>query len=166
MQGFLLFRWCLWIRDVIHLCIPNLMIEIFLIIFDYPISARTRPTVCVTCWWAGVDKTHYTEKCSGAESCLKTRRVPPVKCTLCWAVTYHATSLFVLDACHFSIVLNASGVPISCKASIARSEIFRSRYVLKSQNVPPQSCRFKTLASFKQVSSMGIALGDPILPNA
>lgn len=29
-----------------------------------------RPTVSVTRWWAGVDETHYTEKCSGVEKAL------------------------------------------------------------------------------------------------
>jgi hypothetical protein len=41
----------------------------------------------------GVDKTHYTEKCPGADfasfngtnPCTELVEVPPVQCTLCWA---------------------------------------------------------------------------------
>ena len=42
-------------------------------------------TVCVTCGWAGVDKTPRAGFCSGVENARKCRRIPPVKCTLCWA---------------------------------------------------------------------------------
>ena len=41
------------------------------------------PTVCVTCGWAGVDKTPRAGFCSGVENARKCRRIPPVKCTLC-----------------------------------------------------------------------------------
>jgi hypothetical protein len=43
-------------------------------------------TVCVTCGWAGVDKTLRAGFCSGVDKARKWRRIPPVKCTLCWAV--------------------------------------------------------------------------------
>jgi len=41
-------------------------------------------TASVTCWWAGVDNADCTEKCPGVESSHFGRRLPPVKCTLCW----------------------------------------------------------------------------------
>src|SRR5215208_2626503 len=47
---------------------------------------RTRLTVCVTCWWAGRDNVILSESTSSPANCLKTRRLPPVKCTLCWAL--------------------------------------------------------------------------------
>ncbi|HEY9824506.1 MAG TPA: hypothetical protein V6D19_03600, partial [Stenomitos sp.] len=43
------------------------------------------PTVCVTRWWAGRDKAILPEPTPSYEKCLKTRRLPPVGCTLCWA---------------------------------------------------------------------------------
>src|SRR6185503_7142637 len=44
-----------------------------------------RPTVCVTRWWAGRDNAILPESASSRVKCLKTRRLPPVGCTLCWA---------------------------------------------------------------------------------
>jgi hypothetical protein len=43
-----------------------------------------QPTVCVTGGWAGVGKTPRAGFCSGVENARKWRRIPPVKCTLCW----------------------------------------------------------------------------------
>ena len=40
-----------------------------------------RLTVCVTCGWAGVDKTPRAGFCLGVENARKWRRIPPVKCT-------------------------------------------------------------------------------------
>ncbi len=40
-----------------------------------------RSTVCVTCGWAGVDKTSRAGFCSGVEKARKCRRIPPVQCT-------------------------------------------------------------------------------------
>ena len=48
------------------------------------------PTVCVTRWWARRDNAALAEPASSQEKCLKTRRLPPVGCTLCW----HACSFF------------------------------------------------------------------------
>ena len=45
----------------------------------------TCPTARVTCGWAGRDKTLRAGFCSGVENARKCRRIPPVKCTLCWA---------------------------------------------------------------------------------
>src|SRR5687768_6235491 len=42
-------------------------------------------TACVTRWWAGRDNAGLPETTSRHANCLKTRRVPPVGCTLCWA---------------------------------------------------------------------------------
>src|SRR5574341_647954 len=41
-------------------------------------------TVCVTRWWAGRDNAILPEPTSSHANCLKTRRLPPVGCTLCW----------------------------------------------------------------------------------
>src|SRR5688572_9117150 len=43
------------------------------------------PTVGVTRWWVGRDTASLTEPASSYTNCLKTRRLPPVGCTLCWA---------------------------------------------------------------------------------
>src|SRR3990172_10651272 len=42
-------------------------------------------TVCVTRWWVGRENASLAEPTSSHETCLKTRRLPPVGCTLCWA---------------------------------------------------------------------------------
>jgi hypothetical protein len=44
-----------------------------------------RPTAGVTRWWAGRDNATLTEPTPSHANCLKTRRLPPVGCTLCWA---------------------------------------------------------------------------------
>jgi len=44
---------------------------------------RKRPTAGVTRWWAGRDNATLTEPTSSHTNCLKTRRLPPVGCTLC-----------------------------------------------------------------------------------
>src|SRR3990172_9171112 len=48
--------------------------------------ARKRPTVGVSRKWAGRDSTQQPEKTQRREKTLKTRRIPLVGCTLCWAV--------------------------------------------------------------------------------
>src|SRR5512147_1692323 len=50
------------------------------------------PTVCVTCGWVGRDDAILPEPTSSHATCLKTRRLPPVGCTLCWAATCVASS--------------------------------------------------------------------------
>src|SRR6266545_7527305 len=45
-----------------------------------------RLTVSVTRWWAGRDNVTLPEPTSSHVKCLKTRRLPPVGCTLCWAL--------------------------------------------------------------------------------
>jgi len=42
-----------------------------------------RLTACVTRWWVGRDNAALTEPTSSRANCLKTRRLPPVGCTLC-----------------------------------------------------------------------------------
>src|SRR5688572_7532436 len=42
------------------------------------------PTARVTRWWAGRDNAALAEPTLSQENCLKTRRLPPVGCTLCW----------------------------------------------------------------------------------
>src|SRR5215216_6656083 len=42
-------------------------------------------TVCVTHWWVGRDNVALTEPASSHTNCSKTRRLPPVGCTLCSA---------------------------------------------------------------------------------
>ncbi len=44
--------------------------------------AKVLDVVCVTCGWAGRDKTSRAGFCSGVEKARKYRRIPPVKCTL------------------------------------------------------------------------------------
>jgi len=44
-----------------------------------------RPTAGVTRWWVGRDNAALAEPTSSHANCLKTRRLPPVGCTLCWA---------------------------------------------------------------------------------
>src|SRR6266542_2741496 len=43
------------------------------------------PTAGVTRWWAGRDNATLPEPTSSHANYLKTRRLPPVGCTLCWA---------------------------------------------------------------------------------
>jgi len=43
------------------------------------------PTACVTRGWAGRDNATLPEPAPSHANCLKTRRLPPVGCTLCWA---------------------------------------------------------------------------------
>ncbi len=45
------------------------------------------PTAGVTRWWVGGDNAILSERTPSHSNCLKTRRVPPVGCTLCWATT-------------------------------------------------------------------------------
>ena len=56
-----------------------------------------RLTVCVTCWWAGVDNAHYSGKCLSQKNAYKSRRIPPVKCTLCWAAILRRPFLYSSD---------------------------------------------------------------------
>src|SRR6266508_104371 len=53
-------------------------------VFRYQQCLDVRPTVGVTRKWVGQDNAVLTESTSSQEKCLKTRRVPPVGCTLCW----------------------------------------------------------------------------------
>src|SRR5919108_1836358 len=41
-------------------------------------------TAGVTRWWVGRDNATLPEPTSSHRNCLKTRRLPPVGCTLCW----------------------------------------------------------------------------------
>jgi len=43
------------------------------------------PTVCVSRWWAGRDKTPRAGKTRSQKTAYKPRRIPPVGCTLCSA---------------------------------------------------------------------------------
>ncbi len=69
-------------------------------IFPFPSRSAQRPacflTACVTRWWVGRDNAALTEPTPSHAKCLKTRRLPPVRCTLCWAqspnVTYYGES--------------------------------------------------------------------------
>ncbi len=56
------------------------------------------PTVCVTRWWVGRDHAILTEPTSSHTNCLKTRRLPPVGCTLCWAGGFCMILLFCVFA--------------------------------------------------------------------
>jgi hypothetical protein len=47
-------------------------------------NVQGRPTVCVTRGWAGRDNAILPEPAPSHAKCLKTRRLPPVGCTLCW----------------------------------------------------------------------------------
>jgi hypothetical protein len=51
-------------------------------------SKCSRPTACVTRWWVGRANTILPESTSSHANCLKTRRLPPVGCTLCWAAEF------------------------------------------------------------------------------
>src|SRR6266540_231957 len=53
-------------------------------LFYFP-TFSTVSTACVTRWWVERDNTILTEPTSSHANCLKTRRVLPVGCTLCWA---------------------------------------------------------------------------------
>jgi hypothetical protein len=44
----------------------------------------SRPTVCVSRWWAGWDSAGEQEKARSQKNARKRRRIPPVGCTLCW----------------------------------------------------------------------------------
>src|SRR6266508_1163262 len=55
-------------------------------IFETHSSCKGWLTVSVTRWWAGRDNATLTEPTSSHANCSKTRRLPPVGCTLCWAV--------------------------------------------------------------------------------
>jgi short subunit dehydrogenase len=54
-------------------------------------SRIVRQTVSVTRWWAGRDHAALPEPTSSRANRLKTRRLPPVGCTLCWAATMAIT---------------------------------------------------------------------------
>ena len=60
-------------------------VNCFTVILDYLFLPWCRPTACVTGKWAGRDNAALTELTSSHANCLKTRRLPPVGCTLCWA---------------------------------------------------------------------------------
>jgi hypothetical protein len=48
-------------------------------------TPKNSPTVGVTRWWAGRDNAILPELTPSHANCLKTRRLPAVGCTLCWA---------------------------------------------------------------------------------
>ena len=54
------------------------------------------PTARVTRWWVGRDNATLTEPTSSHPKCLKTRRLPPVGCTLCWAFFVAQFNLSIL----------------------------------------------------------------------
>ena len=56
------------------------------------VTSVTRPTVCVTRWWVGQANVTLTEPTPSHAKCLKTRRLPSVGCTLCWAALCIADS--------------------------------------------------------------------------
>ena len=58
-------------------------------------AARDSPTFCVTRWWAGRENAALPEPASSHRKCLKTRRLPPVGCTLCWA--FSRSKSFIWD---------------------------------------------------------------------
>src|SRR5215210_4810182 len=49
------------------------------------VVAFCRPTARVTRWWAGRDDAILAGTTPSHANCLKTRRLPPVGCTHCWA---------------------------------------------------------------------------------
>ncbi len=56
--------------------------------FHYPLQTHLIlicPTACVTRWWAGRGNATLTEPTPSHANGSKTRRLPPVGCTLCWA---------------------------------------------------------------------------------
>ena len=60
-----------------------------------PENVFVRLTACVTRWWARRENAILTEPASSHENCLKTRRLPPVGCTLCWAAFFEETCLSI-----------------------------------------------------------------------
>src|SRR6266540_1893218 len=54
--------------------------------FLYFPTFSTVSTACVTRWWVGRENATLMESTSSQEYCPKTRRLPPVGCTLCWTV--------------------------------------------------------------------------------
>jgi len=50
----------------------------------YDTYMNSHPTAGVTRWWAGQDNAILPEPTPSPGNCLKTRRLPPVGCTLCW----------------------------------------------------------------------------------
>ena len=66
-------------------------------------SAFVRLTAGVTRWWAGRDNATLPEPRLSQEKCPKTRRLPPVGCTLCWvAFAYHNLCLEPMRTSHKS----------------------------------------------------------------
>src|SRR5574341_351086 len=62
-------------------------------------------TVCVTRWWAGRDNAILPEPTSSHANCLKTRRLPPVGCTLCWVACFHSDLLKAFGQDRYCAVL-------------------------------------------------------------
>ena len=77
---------------------PVFLVSIKFLYFALTYLAIERLTVCVTRWWAGGNNAILTEPTSSQENCLKTRRLPPVGCTLCWA---HFAGLSLLSFSRF-----------------------------------------------------------------
>ena len=66
-----------------------------------------RLTVSVTRGWAGGDDAILTEPTSNHANSLKTRRLPPVGCTLCWVLDERKTHwLFKITLPIFYKILN------------------------------------------------------------
>jgi len=87
-------------------------------------------TVCVTRWWAGRGNATLTELTSSRENCLKTRRLPPVGCTLCWAIfCQYGASIggyqfsWLVDVCH-------------TQATLQRVKIDHARHTLRNCDEP------------------------------
>ena len=55
-----------------------------------------------TRWWAGRGQRSITESCRGVENCQKTRRLPLVGCTLCWAALGFSSAEFFFSP--FSLI--------------------------------------------------------------
>src|SRR6266498_4015159 len=67
------------------MCSHGCMVCEFIGGIPYYARYSVRLTACVTRWWVGRDNAILTEPTPSHENCLKTRRLPPVGCTLCWA---------------------------------------------------------------------------------
>jgi hypothetical protein len=77
------------------------------------IRCAADPTACVTCGWAGVDKTSRVGFSSDVEKARKWRRIPLVKCTLCSAAFCRTTKSSFLDSTPLSR-LSAKGGAFVC----------------------------------------------------
>ena len=67
--------WSIFVQYAFSIKVPHLV--------HSPTLTGCKPTVCVTRGWAGQENTILTEPTPSHANGLKTRRVPPVGCTLC-----------------------------------------------------------------------------------